>query len=58
MIIFRARDLLSLLVIAHYQGLVETYLPENHEFQQRVAEKAKEVREWQSANPNRIHLPD
>jgi hypothetical protein len=58
MIIFRARDILSLMVIAHYQGLVETYLPEATEFQERVSEKGREVREWQRKNPSRIHLPD
>ena len=57
-IIFRAKDILSIMVLAHYQSLLETYVPENHEFHQRVQEKTAEVREWQLMNPNKVHLPD
>lgn len=57
-IIFRAKDILSLMVIAHYQHLLEMYIPENREFHARVAMKAQEVREWQSLNPSKVHLPD
>ena len=57
-IIFRAKDILSIMVLAHYQSLLETYIPENHEFHERVAEKMREVREWQLMNPAKTHLPD
>jgi hypothetical protein len=57
-IIFRAKDVLSLMVIAHYQELLEMYIPENREFHARVAMKAQEVREWMALNPNKVHLPD
>src|SRR5438309_248470 len=52
MIIFRAKDVLSLMVIAHYQSLLEMYIPENFGFHERVAAKALEVRQWQALNPS------
>lgn len=56
-IIFRAKDILSTMVLQHYTTLLETYSPYSAIIEDMV-EKINEFREWQHANPTSIRLPD
>lgn len=56
-IIFRAKDILSVMVIVEYQNLIEKYGTDT-ELQAAVHEKLQEFRIWQQQNPQHIRLPD
>jgi len=56
-IIFRAKDILSTMVLQHYSTLLETYSPYS-EIADDVVGKINDFREWQHTNPASVKLPD
>lgn len=56
-IVFRAKDILSTMVLQHYLGLVEMYAADL-EFEADLVERLNEFRTWQRDNPSRVKLPD
>ena len=55
--VLRAKDVLSILTLKHYQGLIESYAP--HEAQSEAMNQTlRAFREWQSQNPTKVRLPD
>ena len=56
--IFRAKDILSIFPLKEYERRVEDYAGDDHEFQQHIATRIAEFKDWQRANPEQIKLPD
>jgi hypothetical protein len=56
-VIFRAKDILSTMVLLHYQTLLEMYNP-HAEINERMVEKIAEFRLWQQQNPDKVKIPD
>lgn len=55
--IFRAKDILSTMVIMHYLTLVTSYNPDNFLIES-ITETLNEFRRWQQENPSEVKLPD
>ena len=55
--IFRAQDILSVMVLSHYAKLIEDYTSGGGQLTS-VIDTANEFREWQRANPGKVKLPD
>lgn len=55
--IFRAKDILSTMVLQQYASLLETYSP-YAEIMEATVQKINDFRDWQHANPSAVKLPD
>ncbi len=56
--VFRAKDLLSTLVLKRYQELVDDYQGDDQSHAMTIAEQISNFIAWQKANPNKVKLPD
>lgn len=56
--VFRAKDLLSTMVLTHYVGLLSLYLAPDDEIVPMVHDDLDKFRNWQKANPSLVRLPD
>lgn len=55
--VFRAQDILSVMVLSHYARLVEEY--QQHGYQlESIIDAANDFRKWQRENPGLVKLPD
>lgn len=57
-IVFRAKDIFTPMVIAHYVGLIEQIQPGDSEQQQALLNHRDEIVTWQRANAHRVRYPD
>lgn len=57
-IVFRAKDILSVLVIKQYQDLLDIYTGGVTEIDELVVERIHEFIDWQRGNPALVKLPD
>jgi hypothetical protein len=55
--VFRAQDILSVMVLSHYASLLEDYQQEGTQLAS-VIDAANDFRSWQRANPGKVKLPD
>lgn len=55
--IFRAQDILSVMVLVHYASLLEDYQQDGDKLAS-VVDAANDFRSWQKANPGKVKLPD
>lgn len=56
--VFRAKDVLSIMVLVEYQELIDTYRPSNHIMGGAVADARAEFVDWMDNHPGEVHLPD
>lgn len=56
-VIFRAKDILSTMVLQRYLTMLEDYVP-GSEIAEAVVNKITEFRNWQQANPQSVRIPD
>lgn len=54
---FRAKDILSTMVLNHYASLLEIYDPYGRKAEQ-LQEAIYNFQSWQRANPDKVRLPD
>lgn len=57
-IVFRAKDIFTPMVIAHYVGLIEQIQPGDSEQQEALLQHRDEIVTWQRANSSRVRYPD
>ena len=55
--VFRAKDILSTMVLLHYLTLVESYNPHSEQCES-ITRWIDQFRKWQHANPEKVKLPD
>jgi hypothetical protein len=55
--VFRAQDILSVMVLSHYAKLLEDYQQDGSQLVS-VVDAANDFRSWQKANPGKVKLPD
>jgi hypothetical protein len=56
-IVFRAKDILSTMVLLDYISLLGKYVPGTI-IEADALEKLEEFRSWQVNNPDKVRLPD
>lgn len=56
--VFRAKDLLSVMVINHYLALLENYIPAEAPICEGVVDDLNLFRHWQLAHSDLVRLPD
>jgi len=55
--VFRAQDILSVMVLSHYSKLLEDFQQDGDQLTS-VIDAANDFRTWQKANPGKVKLPD
>lgn len=55
---FRAKDIFSTMVLVKYLEIVESFGPDDYEFQERIGEKIAEFKKWQHQNTHKVRYPD
>lgn len=55
--IFRAKDILSIMALDAYAGMVEKFSPHSDHLA-AIVDRMKDFRDWQHANPSKVKLPD
>lgn len=56
--ILRAKDIFSVMVIAKYLEIVESYGPSDHEFQATIVNTLQNFKDWQAKNIDKVRYPD
>lgn len=56
--VLRAKDIFSVMGVHNYLKLVEEYGPVDFDYQEEVARVSINMRNWQTAHPERIKYPD
>lgn len=56
--VFRAKDIFSIMVVAHYISLLEQYGPEAHDMVISAHEQLEAMKAWQRANVGKVRYPD